>query len=261
MVRRMTLVAVGAIVAAGASVSFPAAANAADATAYARISDGVVAYTAAAGQRNEVGVVVYGADILIDDVVPIRVGDGCWHPNSGDDSVVLCNDASGGIEARLGDRDDLLYMEVPGVDAAWGQGGHDQMEATGADTLYGGDGNDTMWTARYQYGGLGHDWLIGTDIYSRLEGGGGNDSLFGEGGNDKLYGNSGADYVSGGPGHDLARGSDGEDLIYGDGGDDKLYGGAHSDSIYGNGGNDLLHGGTGTDYLSGGPGSDNVYQK
>jgi Ca2+-binding RTX toxin-like protein len=256
----MTLAAVGAIVAAAASASFPAAANAAEATAYARINDGVVAYSAAAGQQNSAYVVDYGADILIDDEVPIRVGAGCWHPDSADHSVVLCNDASGGVEVRLGDRNDLLYMEVSGADAAWGQGGHDEMEGTGWDTLYGGDGDDIMWTARYQYGGLGADWLIGSDLDSRLEGGGGHDSIYGEGGNDKLFGASGDDYLSGGAGRDLARGHDGEDLIYGDANDDKLYGGAHSDSIYGNGGNDLLHGDSGTDYLSGGRGTDNVYQ-
>lgn len=259
MVRRMTLAAVGAI-ALVAGLGFPTTANAQSAAGTARVHNSNVKFQAAPDQVNEVSIVQVGGDVYISDVKPINAGPGCWYPYQGDNTTVACNKAPNGVQARLGDRSDLLYMDVSGGDRAWGQKGHDTMEGTGYDRLYGGDGNDSLYTARWQYGGNGRDWLIGSGRYNRLEGGNSHDNIFGLDGLDDMFGGPGNDYLSGGMGYDYMKGGDGEDLMYGDRGNDRMYGGAHSDSLYGGSGSDLVRGGSGSDYVYGGPGSDRTYQ-
>ena len=62
--------------------------------------------------------------------------------------------------------------------------------------------------------------------------------------------------INGGNGNDLVYGGGGADLIKGGNGNDVLYGRAGNDKIEGNAGNDLLDGGAGNDGLNGGYGSD-----
>lgn len=256
--RRATIGALGAIVVA-AGLGLPSAAQAQSAAGQVSIVDGVVKFRAAPDQVNDIYITQYGADIYLDDVKPITPGPGCWHPDA-DMTLVFCNDAPGGVEARLGDRSDFLYLDVPGADTAWGGRGHDEIVATGYDTVFGEVGNDSVYSARYQYGGDGIDWLVGSGRFNRLEGGKNDDNIFGEDGPDKLYGGSGDDQITGNWGYDQIYGGDGQDLLSGGRGNDKMWGGAHSDSLYGGSDNDLLRGGPGSDYLYGGPGSDRTYQ-
>ncbi|MCL2345998.1 MAG: hypothetical protein FWC58_09130, partial [Desulfobulbus sp.] len=71
-----------------------------------------------------------------------------------------------------------------------------------------------------------------------MNGGAGNDTLWGMGGDDTLLGGAGKDYLDGGAG------------------DDTLDGGADDDTLYGDAGDDLLLGGAGQDYMNGGAGDD-----
>ena len=80
-----------------------------------------------------------------------------------------------------------------------------------------------------------------------MQGGNGDDTLFGENGNDKLYGDGGDDTLVGGAGEDELYGSLGNDLLIGGDGNDILFGGR---------GDDVLIGGSGNDYQSGGEGDD-----
>ena len=136
---------------------------------------------------------------------------------------------------------------------------------------------------------------IGTGVYSgndSLDGGTGNDIIYGEGGNDSIWGGTGADVLYGGAGNDtirlgadgnadLAYGGDGDDVIvtehtstsvadtvYGDDGNDSvtggagievIHGGAGNDTLTGGAGNDTLHGDADTDDLSGGGGNDSLF--
>ncbi|MCL6750829.1 hypothetical protein KBT16_07485 [Nostoc sp. CCCryo 231-06] len=71
-----------------------------------------------------------------------------------------------------------------------------------------------------------------------------------------INGGAGNDWLYGGPNNDVLTGDDSFDLF---GGNDFLYGGAGNDALYGFGGNDTLIGGTGTDTLYGVDGND-VFQ-
>ena len=129
----------------------------------------------------------------------------------------------------------------------------------GNDILNGGAGNDALW------GNDGNDIVNGGSGNDELWGDGGDDILNGDDGDDKLYGGYGNDIVNGGAGNDALWGDAGDDILNGEDGDDKLYGGygndivnggAGNDALWGDGGDDILNGGSGNDILYGGAGND-----
>ncbi len=89
-----------------------------------------------------------------------------------------------------------------------------------------------------------------------LDGGLGNDTLFGGTGNDQLEGGRGADILHGGSGNDRLEGDPGADQLFGGSGNDFLLGGSGADMLFGEAGNDRLDGGGGGDRLDGGSGDD-----
>jgi Ca2+-binding RTX toxin-like protein len=117
----------------------------------------------------------------------------------------------------------------------------------------GGAGDDRL------YGGGGNDHLIGGEGDDRLYGGKGCDTLEGGTGDDRLHGGQGHDTLRGGAGDDRLHGGQGRDLLFGDEGDDRLYGGLGRDMLFGGAGDDRLYGGQGCDFLDGGAGDDRLY--
>lgn len=116
----------------------------------------------------------------------------------------------------------------------------------------GGSGNDKIYGAHNAdvlRGGSGNDTVYGLD---------GDDNLRGDGGNDKIYGGSGNDIASGGTGSDYIEGNSGADDLSGDSGNDTLYGGSNNDNLRGGTGNDQLWGESGNDWISAGDGADLV---
>ena len=95
--------------------------------------------------------------------------------------------------------------------------------------------------------------IAGNDI---IDGGAGDDLIYGKGGNDTITGGTGNDTVYGGEGNDSIDGGAGTDTLYGDAGDDRINGGADRDVVYGGEGNDSIDGGAGNDFLLGGNGND-----
>ena len=155
----------------------------------------------------------------------------------------------------------------------------------GNDTIRGNFGNDLI------NGGKGDDLLAGNGVYwthwnnpqdnywSRTyDGSTDRDTIYGGEGNDSINGNAGADYLDGGPGNDTIFGGQNEgtwepgrtrintihlregiDELWGGEGNDFLNGNMGEDELYGGPGNDLLRGGQDDDYLSGGAGDDTLY--
>ena len=66
----------------------------------------------------------------------------------------------------------------------------------------------------------------------------------------------GSGNINGGPGNDLIYGSPGNDNIRGGNGDDCIIGGGGNDTLRGQNGDDVLIGGSGYDIIEGGPGYD-----
>lgn len=158
-----------------------------------------------------------------------------------------------------------------GDDYLWG--------GAGGDNLYGGEGADVILGDS----ALGFDYeLVNGQVHAQartafampaqehtsyddiIQGGDGNDFLWGELGADQLYGGDGADYLVGD--REASVAFDNTPLVPFDltsallddiyHGDDALYGGAGNDFLYGLGGNDQLAGGAGDDQLVGGAGDD-----
>lgn len=127
-------------------------------------------------------------------------------------------------------------------------------------TVFGGAGDDLLkGSLRYATtmdGGEGNDRLFGGAAADRLSGGAGQDSLWGGKGDDLLWGGDGHDRLSGKSGHDKLDGGAGNDVLSGGTGNDTLDGGAGNDLLSAGTGNDRLHGGAGSDRLFGGEGAD-----
>ena len=211
------------------------------------------------------------------DVAEIR-----FYANDGDDSFY--NHSSIRSLAEGGRGDDFLYG---------GDGVDDLRGREGTNTLYGQDGDDFLYGGEEVdriYGGLGADLIAGFggddklygDLYgvedegSRdiVDGGTGDDDIWGAGGWDFLWGGEGVDEIWGGVGTDTIIGGHDTDYLYGgDGGDnihgdyndsngngwDHLFGEGGEDRLYGNRGVDTINGGPDRDWIFGGPDSDKLY--
>jgi Ca2+-binding RTX toxin-like protein len=74
-----------------------------------------------------------------------------------------------------------------------------------------------------------------------INGGDGNDTIYGNAGTDVVNGGNDNDTIYGYAGNDTLRGDAGNDTIYGGDGNDTLYSGTGTDILYGDAGNDTLH--------------------
>ena len=193
---------------------------------------------------------------------------------SGDDVIYGANNS----DKLYGEADDDLLVGYGGDDELYGGDGKDELSGgDGRDFLDGGDDNDHLiggFGADVLYGGEGNDALSGDAVYltgangypagldvSRmagdfLDGGAGQDSLWGNEGDDYLYGGADQDTLYGGLGEDHAFGEAGKDELQGGKGGDYLDGGAERDLLFGEEGDDILVGGAGNDQLDGGEDND-----
>lgn len=117
----------------------------------------------------------------------------------------------------------------------------------------GGTGDDIIWghnPGEFLYGGADNDWI---------DGGAGNDSLFGGTGNDSVVGGLGNDRLQGDDGNDILIDLSGNNQLFGGIGNDSAYGGAGNDTINGDDGDDLISDVGGANQLNGGIGNDFIY--
>ena len=121
-------------------------------------------------------------------------------------------------------------------------------------------------------GGAGNDTIFGEGGDDRILYGTGNDTVYGGAGDDtiddapgtggattdrnSLYGGAGSDTIFGAQDADLLDGGTGDDRLSAEGGNDTLYGRDGDDVLFGGAGNDTAYGGTGNDDVRLGSGND-----
>lgn len=119
-------------------------------------------------------------------------------------------------------------------------------------SVEGGSGNDTI------FGTPKNDTLSGGDFQDSISGFGGNDGIWGGAGSDVLDGGTGNDTVYGGLGNETLIGGEGDDQLHGEQGADKIWGSFGHDSVYAGPGNDTVQGDSGNDRLNGEDGNDSL---
>ncbi len=77
----------------------------------------------------------------------------------------------------------------------------------------------------------GHDVLIGSSGFDRIEGAFGDDLIVGNGGNDHLFGDVGRDRIRGGAGDDFIDGGPGDDVLTSGSGRGRIFAGPGNDHI------------------------------
>lgn len=165
---------------------------------------------------------------------------------------------------------DPEYDYDPSLDFYIGGKGEDDVITGGAgDDILLGDGFTYDTTPRsidgddILNGGPGNDELYGFDGDDTLNGGPGNDILFGDKGIDTLNGGSGNDLLVGGEPGRVARLDDNGDPVLRSNGNpvydyfgDTLNGGPGNDILSGESGDDIFRPGSGRDFMIGGSGND-----
>ena len=168
-------------------------------------------------------------------------------------------DGGGGNDILRGNNGNDTLTGGNGNDRVFGGAGRDTIYLdNGRDIINGGSGIDkvavsgnsnatvNLSKAGNQNTGFGTDKFV---FIEDIDGGGGNDKLYGSNAANKIYGFDGADRLFGRNGNDTLSGGDGNDFLKGDANNDKLYGGNGNDRLYLDAGTDLLNGGTGADYV------------
>ncbi|MEX3015135.1 cadherin-like domain-containing protein [Gymnodinialimonas hymeniacidonis] len=180
------------------------------------------------------------------------------------DDVVSTGDDADVIDAGTGD--DTVDAGIDNDSVTGGQGEDLLIGGEGADTLLGGQDDDTI------FGGLetpapdgvnladdgfgapfGPDPLTDNNNDS-IDGGAGNDLIFGQDDDDTITGGTGNDTIDGGVDNDSILGGQGDDVIEGGHGQDFIQGNNNNDSITGGRGSDTLEGNAGSDTINGGAG-------
>ena len=131
-------------------------------------------------------------------------------------------------------------------------------------TVNGLGGNDVINFKKSKYknklnGGAGNDKIYGGKKNDTIHGNAGNDLLVSGAGNDKLYGDSGKNTIKGGAGNDSIYAGKGNDQIWGGAGNDFIdltKGGKNK--VYGEAGNDTIKFGYSDNYIDGGDGNDYI---
>ena len=258
-----------------------------------------------AGLGNDLVLSFNGADFIFGDLITGEtLGDGNDTIRAGDGNDYVL--AGGGNDFVAGENDADVLDGGGGDDTIWGGAGADTMQGgAGNDLLFGhtSSGPNLTFTLSYAFNGrtdaadpgLSSSTIaVSADDNAAdvLEGGAGQDTLFGNGGADRLDGGLGDDDLNGGAGADWLDGSHGFDYaryagssagvvvrldvgvglngdaqgdtllgiegLSGSGFQDYLIGSTTEDDLFGEGGDDWLYGQGGTDFLFGGTGSDQI---
>ena len=181
-------------------------------------------------------------------------------PTNGDD-VIFGTDANNSINAQGGN--DLVFGGLGNDNLAGGSGDDELSGGNGLDILFGGTGSDTAAYSFY-LDDVFADLALGLGYLSGAGAGADGDQFFsienlqGGFGDDELYGNAFVNEIAGNSGTDVIEGRGGNDRLNGGKGGDWIYGGEGADAISGGDGTDGITGGAGGDTMSGGLGNDSI---
>lgn len=220
------------------------------------VADGLELYRAT-GLTGDVELLLRAIRLQPGSTLDFIVDDG--GDSSGDATLrhirVLAHDGSqsDGALIRAHLRDDIIESNDVRAGGLRGGAGDDLLRLDASGWVEGGAGDDRI------FGSAGDDELAGGSGDDRLDGGGGRDLLTGGDGSDKLIGGAGDDRLAGGAGRDRLFGGAGADRLDGDDGADALDGGSGDDALAGGTGDDMLRGRDGADALDGGAGVDQLF--
>jgi Ca2+-binding RTX toxin-like protein len=167
------------------------------------------------------------------------------------DNQIIGNSNSNTLTGGFGN--DYLFGEG-GADTMLGGIGNDTYNVGNVDDVIielSGDGRDTVFSNASAYTLSANVEVL--QVYATGVSGTGNEL------DNEIYANFRPNTLDGGAGNDLVYGAGGNDTIHGSAGDDELHGGADQDVLFGDGDNDELFGEDGKDVLAGGLGVDVMY--
>ncbi|MDS9466325.1 calcium-binding protein [Paracoccus sp. MBLB3053] len=125
--------------------------------------------------------------------------------------------------------------------------------------IIGTAGNDTLIGGRYGsdiYGHAGRDLITGREAADVIRAGADHDTVHGGDGDDRILGENGNDLIRGGNGNDTLLGGNDNDMLFGGYGNDRLFAEAGSDTSYGEWGDDFIQDLLGNNTIWGGDGQD-----
>ena len=192
-------------------------------------------------------------------------GDGAEHVKAEVDSMsgTLTIGFEDLIDGGDGDfNDNVIQIDIGQINAALlPRPGGSTTAAADNDVIDGGAGDDVVFGMRGDdsiAGGAGDDDIWGNSGSDSLSGGDGADHLLGGSGDDFIWGGAGDDWLGGNTGDDTMFGGDGDDHMEGTAGNDTLWDGDGDDNVLGGSGDDLFMAGAGSDTHDGGSGFDTI---
>ncbi|NBP88241.1 MAG: calcium-binding protein, partial [Planctomycetia bacterium] len=200
-------------------------------------------------------------------------GDGDDDCDGGEDDDTI--DGGNGNDTLVGDKGNDRIRGGRGNDKIWGDDvagvwtgsdidvNADNIEGgEGYNTIYGGPGYDVIYAISEAVGVLGSSGatkaypgsvsFVTGSFASFIDGGDGNDSIYGTADRDYLAGGFEADYIETGDGGDFVNAGPGNDGVIVAAGNAEVYLGD---------GNDIVDGGDGENWIEGGPGDDKIFAR